>query len=170
MDELLHKRGAIERAREDVEAGRHWLARQRLGSYLTTTGYDPDVLALAGRISNEMHDEYDAGRMWLLSNATGPEVDQAIETFMTHVGKHANHIASQLPRSVRLSAIEQYPDIVRSRIDHHGLRDSIAWQPCQRGEWQGLPWYLVVVGIIVLLVLIVVVVVGVLSVGDWLFD
>jgi len=165
--------GAIERAMQDVEAGQHWLARQRLRSYLITNGYDADVLATIGRISYDMHDEFDAGRMWLLSSATGPEVDAAIETFVARAGTHPNDIASQLPRSVRLSVIEQYPELVRTRIERYGLATAIVDVPTTRNENGELGWLgnvvVTTVAIVGLLFAIIVFVAGLQSLGEWVF-
>lgn len=161
--------GAVERARRDVEQGRHWLARQRLGSYLVTNGYDPDILAMIGRISYEMHDEYDAGRMWLLSSAKGSEVERAIDTFLARAGKDPNQIVSQLPRSVRLRVLEQYPESIRSRIRRCGLAEAILWDPKQKAGEGDLPWYGTAIILIVLIFCLIVFFVGVGTVTDWIF-
>lgn len=120
---------AIDRAKADVQRGQHWMARHRLRSYLTAKGYEPDLLALMGRISHEMQDEFDAGRMWLLSNQTGPEVDQAIETFMRYAGETPKQIVDNLPKAVRLAVIEQYPQTIRERICRYGLEQAIVLAP-----------------------------------------
>jgi hypothetical protein len=125
---------AIDRAIKDVERGQHWMARQRLRSYLTTNGYDPKLLALMGRISHEMHDEFDAGRMWLLSSQTGPEVDQAIETFMRQAGNTPKQIAGNLPKVVRLAVVEQYPEMIRERIHRYTLHEAICLRPAEKNE------------------------------------
>lgn len=161
--------GAIERAKQDVERDRHWLARQRLRSYLITNGYDPEVLAIIGRISLDMHDEFDAGRMWLLSNATGPEIDAAIETFVTRAGQHPNHIASCLPRSIRLELIDRYPKMVRERIGRYGLMDAIAWRPYQGVEVYKTPWYLVAALLIMVVVACVFGATGAWTIMEWIF-
>lgn len=165
--------GAIERAKQDVEAGRHWLARQRLRSYLITNGYDADVLATIGQISQDMHDEFDAGRMWLLSSATGPEVDAAMETFVSRAGKEPNQIASQLPRAVRLKMIEDYPELARTRIEKFGLASAIAYEPRIGNEHRPFGWIgrtvITTIVIVGLVTGIVVFVAGLYSLEQWIF-
>lgn len=115
-----------ERIDRDLANGNHWLARQRIESYLATKGYDADLLARAGRIAHDMHDDYNAGRLWLMSNATGPEVDRAIDVFMQYVGKNLQQAAWQLPRAARLVAKHDLPARVRQRLERLELEDPVA--------------------------------------------
>lgn len=105
-----------ERAKLDLENGDHWLARTRLKSLLTTNGYDPELLKEIGQISYDMYDAFDAGRMWLLSTAEGKQVDDAIEKFIKHSGPKICRCVNQLPNSIRLTTIDQYPATVQDRI------------------------------------------------------
>jgi hypothetical protein len=134
---------AVEKAKRDVERGDHWLARQRLESYLGETGYDPELLKLLGSICYDMHDAYNAGRAWLASTAQGEHVDQAIDAFLEHAGDAPESITVRLPRAARLGRVEDYPTIVQQRLRAHGLAESItAWRPLKGsrqefGKWTG---------------------------------
>ncbi len=116
---------ALERAEQDIERGDYGLARQRLTSYLSTRGYDPDVMARIGRISHDMHDMFQAGRFWLLSSAEGDAVDENVARFVRHAGSEPRAVVSQLPRAARLSRLEDYPAVVQERLRRHGLDEAI---------------------------------------------
>jgi len=116
---------ALDRAEQDLERGEHWLALQRLASYISSTGYDPQVLERIGRIAYEMHDSYTAGRWWLASTAGGEEVERAIQTFITHAGRDPRQVAWQVPAAVRLCPLDAYPDSVQDRLRQLGLDKSI---------------------------------------------
>ncbi len=120
---------AIDRANRDLEQGDHWLARQRLASYLSSKGYDPDLLAQLGNISYDMHDAYAAGRMWLTSTAEGERVEEAIAKFIERAGHGPQQIASQLPRAVRLTSLDEYPPSAQARLRRLGLEKGIIWRP-----------------------------------------
>ena len=165
---------AIERAKHDLERGNHWLARVRLRSYLDSKGYDPEVLAELGRISNEMHDDFDAGRMWLTSTAEGDRVDQAIETFLNHCHHDAHAVVSQLPRSVRLASVDGYPPVVQERLRRLGLDSAIvrleqSQDPSPpRKRW--VAWVLGIGGLLVLVFAVTSCVVGARQIASWFLD
>ncbi len=122
---LLHGAARLsvhERVRRDLERGDHWLARQRLASFLSTKGYDPDVLVQLGKISYEMHDAYEAGRMWLTSTACGEEAERAIGVFVARARSGPRQVALQLPRAARLADLDAYPPIVQERLTRLGLQ------------------------------------------------
>jgi Family of unknown function (DUF6584) len=118
-------KGAIEKAKEDVKRGDHWLARQRLDSYLQTTGYDMDVVAELGRISLEMHNAFDAGRYWLTSAETGEDIDGAINLFLRHAGKDRVQAVKHLPKAVRLETLASYPKVAQDRLRTLGLDELV---------------------------------------------
>ncbi len=115
----------LQLARQDVERGDHWLARQRLASHLSTCGYDPEVLSELGQICLAMHDANAAGKYWLASPVSGAKVDDAVQTFVSHAGTSPAQIASALPPAVRRAAIDALPDAARQRIAALGLENAI---------------------------------------------
>jgi len=164
-----------ERAKLDLENGDHWLARTRLKSYLSTNGYDPELLKEIGQISYDMHDAYDAGRMWLLSTAEGSQVDEAIKKFMDHLGGDPQKCVSELPSVVRLKSIDQYPTDVQDRIRIHGLEKCVTstFREQQIKEHQKTTWggyLLMLIGIIFLLFVGSCSVAGCYQIGNWLFE
>ena len=116
---------ALERAEEDVRRGDYGLARQRLASYLSTNGYDPDLLARLGQISHDMRDVHQAGRFWLTSTAQGEEVEQAVAVFLRRAGTDPASIVAQLPPTVRQPALDVFPELVRDRLRRHRLEKAI---------------------------------------------
>ncbi len=170
--EARPKLTALDRARCDMEAGQYWLARQRLCSYLMSKGYDPAALAEIGTISWRMHDQFDAGRMWLTSNASGPEVDQAIEVFLKHCGRNPQAVASRLPAVVRLPRLEQYPPDVQRRLQSLGLGSAVV-RPTptrQAPRHVTLGWTFTVALLAFLLFVGISCVVGVGEIVSWVFS
>lgn len=99
--------------------------RRRLASFIGPEGYKPDLLSRVGRLSIELKEPAQAGRYWLLSDAAGPEVDEAIEVFAQSCQRLPRLMASELPRFARDWDIEAYPELVRARIDKYGLRKEL---------------------------------------------
>jgi len=117
--------GAKERAQIDIEGGDYGRARQRLASYLTSKGYDPRILAQLGDLSHDMHDYFQAGRFWLLSDAEGEHVEFEISSFIAGTGGGAKQIVSHLPRSARMASLDAYPPIALERLRRLGLDDVV---------------------------------------------
>ncbi|MBK8267809.1 MAG: hypothetical protein IPK83_05705 [Planctomycetes bacterium] len=97
------------------------MAKRRLASSLGSRGYNAEKLGRLGRVCLDMHDPYEAGRHWLLSIETGPEVDAAIEIFLDRNGRKPEQIASQVMWKMRLERIEGYPEVVRIWLAELGL-------------------------------------------------
>jgi len=72
--------------------------RRRLVSFLGSQGYKPDLLARIARIAVELNETVQAGRYWLLSEATGPDVDAAVEAFAESCQRMPRLMVSELPR------------------------------------------------------------------------
>ncbi|MCW5776592.1 MAG: hypothetical protein KIS87_09150 [Phycisphaeraceae bacterium] len=112
---------AHERARQDVEAGDYGMARLRLGSYLSSVGYDPATVSMLARICWDMGDPAEAGRFWLLSEDVGPDVDAAIEAFVRRAGASPAQLLSALPHWARAQKIGDYPTSVAARLRGLGI-------------------------------------------------
>lgn len=164
---------AIERAKHDLERGDHWLARMRLRSFMVSKGYDPVLLAELGLISNEMHDDFDAGRMWLTSTAVGDRVDQAIETFISHCHRDAPNVVAQFPHTVRLASADGYPPVVQERLRRLGLDSAIVRLEQSRDpspprkRW--VEWVFVIAVLLVSIFAITSCVVGARQITSWFF-
>ena len=116
---------ALERAQEDIQRGDYGLARQRLTSLLVNKGYDAELAARIGWLSYDMRDLYQAGRYWLLADAEGGQVDEAIDLFLKRSGSEPRVIVGQLPRTLRLSNLDDYPEPVRRRLRRLGLEEAM---------------------------------------------
>lgn len=129
------------RATDDLAAGRPWKARERLASFVASTGrYDRRVLSLLGDVCYAMADVPEAGRWWLLAGRAGPEVETAIDVFVQESGRDPQRIARQLPSAI---AWRDYPEEVRDRLARLGVAPDTSetpggateTQPDDRGFW-----------------------------------
>ena len=128
--------------------------RRRLASFIGPEGYKPELLARIGRLSIELKEPAQAGKYWLLSDATGPEVDEAIEVFATSCQRVPRLMASELPRFVRDWDVEAYPELVRARIDKYGLRNELARRaPKDRSRSKSGMTGLAIAGLVALLIM-----------------
>lgn len=112
---------ALTRAQADVDRGDLGSARRRVASFISSTTYRPDVLAMAADISFKMHDPVQAGRYWLLTPAIGPEVEDAIEAFARACHHDAQVMASEMPRFKERCKVAAYPEVVRERLARYGV-------------------------------------------------
>ena len=112
---------ALERAKSDLQAGNYGLARQRLESYVGAKGYDPELMARIGQLCFDMHDPFNAGRMWIVSAAQGEHVERAIDAFMSVSGRDCRQAAFMILSAARLPAISDYPIGVQGRLRNRGL-------------------------------------------------
>jgi hypothetical protein len=128
--------------------------RRRLVSFLSSQAYKPDLLSRIARLSMELKESSQAGRYWLLSDASGPEVDQAIEAFADSCRRSPRLMASELPRFARDWDVEAYPEAVRARIDRYGLREELARRaPGKRAPSKAGMTALALAGLVALLLL-----------------
>ncbi|MCP4594313.1 MAG: hypothetical protein GY842_26590 [bacterium] len=164
---------ALERAQEDIEQGHYGLARQRLTSYLVSKGYDAELVAKIAQLSYDMHDVHQAGRYWLVSEAEGEHVDEAIALFVKRSGSVPSLVVNQLPRVLRLPSFQDYPEAVRRRISSLGLEGLICMDARKREGADSGVWgdRLMLVGCLTVTVLLVVVfLIGLGTIIRWLFS
>jgi hypothetical protein len=103
--------GALERAQEDIEAGRLWKARDRLDGYLATDPHDQQALVLLGEVCTRMGDLPAAGKYSYLTESwrEGP----AWDAFEERHGRSAARMLNALPAKPPL---ECYPPSVAARL------------------------------------------------------
>ncbi|MFN2549005.1 MAG: DUF6584 family protein [Myxococcales bacterium] len=99
---------------------------RRLASFIGAEGYKPDVLARVARLSVELRETVQAGRYWLLSDATGSDVDAAVEAFAESCQRTPRLMVSELPRFARDWDVDAYPAPARARIGKYRLADDLA--------------------------------------------
>jgi hypothetical protein len=99
--------------------------RRRLASFIGAEGYKPDLLARVARLSIELKEPAQAGRYWFLSDASGADVDAAVETFVQSCQGLPRLIASELPRFARDWDVEAYAPAAKARIAKYGLGDEL---------------------------------------------
>jgi hypothetical protein len=170
---MSKRRDIFERVDHDIDRGDFALARTRLESYLNRCGYDPDLLARLGRIASDMHDPANAGRFWLTSNATGEAVETAIAEFIRRCGGQPEEIALRLPRAARLPRIDEYPSLVRERLQKQGLVEKVIWAGKRREGIReavtGSGWLVIAIAAIVLVGICGTFVAGIVSIVEFLF-
>jgi hypothetical protein len=157
----------VERAREDVELGRLWKARDRLTGAVGHRPHDAEVLDLLGEVYYRMDDLPAAGRAWLLAGRTGPEVDRALAAFV----ERAPRAIDRLTQLGARAPLDGYPHLARERISslrEDAGHDGHEWSPRpavgdrrtgdEGDDSEGRRWYGGLVAGVVL----------VLTVGVWL--
>ena len=92
---------------------------------MASKGYDSDLAAKIGQLCYDMQDHCQAGRYWLLSNAQGQPVDEAIALFLKYSASEPSSIDGNLPRTLLLSDLQDYPHVVRLRLDRLGLEEAV---------------------------------------------
>ncbi len=131
---------ALDRARNDLAAGRLWKARDRVTGAVAARPSDQAVLELAGQVFFEMGDLPRAGAYWFLTEKEGPEMDLALDALRERHGAGALGLIDALP--VR-AGIDAFPPQVQERLRQlqqeakrsHGYN----WdpQPRRKGESTG---------------------------------
>lgn len=121
--------GALERARRDLSAGRHDLARDRVTGFLYTLhrrgDYDQAAYLLLGDIYFEMHDLPRAGAAWLLTERQDENSTRAIEAFHKRFGTDAANILKLIKPH---APSEDYPPLVQERLKGWGYQ-YVAYRP-----------------------------------------
>jgi hypothetical protein len=106
----------LEKARQDRADGHLWMARKRLTSYISSTGYDRNVLDLLGDICHQMGDEPAAGRYWFFVELRSPHQQQAVSLFLQQSSRRPELIGLQWPAKLREVRPERLPDDARQRL------------------------------------------------------
>lgn len=102
----------LRRAKLDIDEGRLWKARDRLGGLLLQRPADQQVLSLLGEVFFRMGDYPAAGRFWFLTERKGSEVDIAM-TSLRERYPNSQSLGRAIP--VRAPA-DAFPEGVRNRL------------------------------------------------------
>ena len=108
----------FDRVERDLARGDLGSARRRLESHARSQPYDPDLLSRIGELALKMGDPVIAGRAFLLSSASGPEVEAAVDAFVRAQGRDSRAIAAWLRAMPRVVAL---PEEVWARLERHGI-------------------------------------------------
>jgi len=120
---------ALARARDDVAAGRLWKARDRLSGAVRREPTSQDALELLGEVHHAMGDLPQAGRYWILTERTGPDVDEALAAFEERWGRDVGEKLKMVPYR---EPAEDYPPPARERIAalaEQAQAAGITWPP-----------------------------------------
>jgi hypothetical protein len=116
---------ALEQARHDIELGDLGSARRRLASRLSTSDFDPEVLAMLGDVCALMGDPIEAGRYWLMSNREGEDVRTGVEMFVSSSRHDAGRIVRALPHAAVMIPPPQLAGPALDRIEELQLWDAL---------------------------------------------
>ncbi|MGL5864133.1 MAG: hypothetical protein ACRCY9_23050, partial [Phycicoccus sp.] len=94
------RHGPVERARDALDGGARWRARDILERYVADER-DPEALALLGEVLHDMGDLPRAGAVWFGAGRRGPAVDEAVAAWRENAGDDFLSMWRSLPRSVR---------------------------------------------------------------------
>lgn len=129
-------------------------SRRRLAASVAAETYKPDLLAKVARLSLQLNEQAQAGRYWLLSDATGAEVDAAVEAFAESCERLPRLMASQLPRFVGDWELEAYLAPARARIEKYGLAAELSRRaPRKPRRTDGPTTWIALLGLLSLLLL-----------------
>ncbi|MBY0588313.1 hypothetical protein K2X85_14140 [bacterium] len=106
----------LEKARRDREQGQLWLARKRLASYISSSGYDHLVLDLLGEVCYEMGDFPAAGRYWFFVELRNDRQRDAVAVFLRQAGRRPEQIGKYWPTKLRYVRLEKLPADARDRL------------------------------------------------------
>lgn len=114
----LHESGpeptALRNARRDLDAGRPWLARDRLTTYLSAH-LDERVLDALGDVYATMGDLPAAGAVWFALDRDDDLARRAAAAFVEYYGQSPERTWNALPRAVRMHS--RAPQVAELRID-----------------------------------------------------
>lgn len=91
---------AVARAREALDAGVAWRARDLLAAHVETER-DPEALALLGEVLHGMGDLPRAGAAWFAAGTTGEAADAAVAAWREQTGDDFAAMWTSLPASAR---------------------------------------------------------------------
>ena len=106
----------IDRARADLDRNELWRARQRLEGFVSSRGYQRDVVELLGDVCHRMGDVPNAGRYWFFTPVDSETKKNAIAVFISCYGKQPSQLFSQLPRRLRQYRESAFVPEVRERL------------------------------------------------------
>jgi hypothetical protein len=110
----------VRRAREDLESGREWRARDVLADRVARE-YDVEALELLGEVHAAMRDLPAAGAAWFGTRRRGEDVDAAVAAWREQHGDRFASMWSSLPRPVREHGGNVRVDALRRRVEQAGL-------------------------------------------------
>jgi hypothetical protein len=116
VDRILAKAAA------EVAAGRAWRAREILRGGVLDHCLDARFLVGYGRGVAAVGHRLEAGKFLFLSGVRGPDVDPAIDLFITrYQGTELRSLVAQFPAKVRRVGLDALPEQVRLDLDRLGL-------------------------------------------------
>jgi hypothetical protein len=159
--------GALERARQDVAAGRLWKARDRLLGAAVARG-DDELLALLGEVQFAMHDLPAAGAAWFATGRSDAEARRAEEAWRERHGNVPLQLWMSLPGRARYRDDERSRELreVAGKANGRPLPDVPPPGAAAGGGGVGCA----VLGILALLVVVICFGVGASTILRWAFS
>lgn len=160
------------RAREEIERGRLWRAKEILRGNITARGYDRELYEEYGRLLRELGDELEAGKYLFLSGTSSNEYLPAIRLYLSRVGASAEMLRSTFPGAARDLRLEYYPQNVRDELQKRGYKGGHRHPGDTRGTVQMSFRSRVMVGgcILALVCAIICLLVGFVTIALWIVN
>ncbi|MGL5818547.1 MAG: hypothetical protein ACRCYR_13350 [Phycicoccus sp.] len=114
MSGVPGREGAVERARDALDGGARWRARDILERHVADER-DPEALALLGEVLYDMGDLPRAGAVWFGVGRRGPAVDDAVAAWREQAGDDFLSMWRSLPASVRAEPRPPRVEALRTR-------------------------------------------------------
>ncbi|MGL5930910.1 MAG: hypothetical protein ACRCY8_18410 [Dermatophilaceae bacterium] len=114
MSGVADREGALGQARDALDDGARWRARDILEQYVADER-DPDALALLGEVLHDMGDLPRAGAVWFGAGRRGPAVDEAVAAWREQAGDDFLAMWRSLPASVRAEPRPPRIEALRAR-------------------------------------------------------
>ena len=121
------RRGVVERARKDIEAGRLWKARDRLVVVVGEGSASQEVLETLGEVYFAMGDQPAAGRFWFLTERGRSDMEEAMASFEERWGSNLGEKLKVVPFN---GSAADYPPAARERLlslEEQARRGGLEW-------------------------------------------
>jgi hypothetical protein len=130
----------IQRAQEQIEAGKLWRAKDILRGSLSNYPFSPELYQAYGELLLRMGDLRDAGKFLFLSGKREPTYENSISIFLSQFPDvKKEQFYSAFPARARLSKLSDYPVVVAEELKKRGYSEIIqhpAAPPRKETTWQ----------------------------------
>ena len=108
-------------ARDAIEQGKLWRAKEVLSGRLGTFGYSTERYEQYGYVLLRMQDLPEAGRFLFLSGARRAEYEPAIEAFLHRHARNPRALLAAFPKSARSCTLAELPATVAEELRKLGI-------------------------------------------------
>lgn len=118
------------RAREAVETGKLWRAKEHLSGRLAGRPFDPELHEQLGWVLLQMGDDLEAGRHLFLAQSERPEHAEAVGLFLSRHGRGDWHdLLGALPSGAQRAPVRTLPSPAREVLRTLGMPENAPRRP-----------------------------------------